>query len=139
MGARTPGSNFEAAAGADPRSSAVFLGGSHGTRGVPNPPSSRAGAERRGPPPKPSAAAPPTTPQRDLRGMLGGVGAKISEVADLPTVSDINVKQVLIGGLKDKTGEKASRRSSSLAHGRRRRPWPESRRGGRPRRYSGGR
>ncbi|MCC6130745.1 MAG: PrsW family intramembrane metalloprotease [Acidobacteria bacterium] len=53
------------------------------------------------PPPKPSA----TAPQRDLRGMLGGVGAKISDVADLPTISDINVKQVLIGGLKEKTGE----------------------------------
>ncbi|MCK6684428.1 MAG: PrsW family glutamic-type intramembrane protease [Thermoanaerobaculia bacterium] len=40
--------------------------------------------------------------QRDLAGMLG---AKLSQIADLPTISNINVKEILIGGLMRKTGE----------------------------------
>ncbi|MEO6326592.1 MAG: PrsW family glutamic-type intramembrane protease [Thermoanaerobaculia bacterium] len=58
------------------------------------------------PRPAPATAyAPTAAPARDMRSMLGGIGAKISEVADLPTISNINVKNLLMGGLSQQTGE----------------------------------
>src|SRR5205807_9143678 len=40
--------------------------------------------------------------QRDVVGMLG---AGLSEVADLPTISNISIRQILMGGLAQKTAE----------------------------------
>lgn len=83
----------------------------------PPAPARRAPAPPPAPAPRhvePAAPAAPLSPgasiraaaeQRDIRGVLGGLGAKISEVADLPTISDINVKHVLVGGLSHKFGE----------------------------------
>lgn len=59
-------------------------------------------------PPLAPYAPPPAMPSmsaRDMRSMLGGIGAKISEVADLPTLSNISVKNLLMGGLSQQTGE----------------------------------
>jgi RsiW-degrading membrane proteinase PrsW (M82 family) len=54
-------------------------------------------------------AAPPTPPGRPTppplpkgaarRGFLGGIGARISEVADLPTISNVPIRDILIGGI----------------------------------------
>jgi protease PrsW len=43
--------------------------------------------------------APGQPPPMPDRGMLGGIGAKISEVAQLPTLSNVPIKDILIGGL----------------------------------------
>jgi RsiW-degrading membrane proteinase PrsW (M82 family) len=56
----------------------------------------------------PAAATPaPTAPRaaggRSRRGVLRDIGAKISEVADLPTISRVPVKDILVGGLQKKT------------------------------------
>ena len=48
------------------------------------------------PPPLPSAAAPG-------RGVLGGIGARISAVSDLPTISSMPVGRILVGGLQRAT------------------------------------
>jgi RsiW-degrading membrane proteinase PrsW (M82 family) len=47
---------------------------------------------RSGPPPPPKAAGP-------RRGILAGIGAKISEVTDLPTISNVPIRDILIGGV----------------------------------------
>lgn len=44
--------------------------------------------------------APQPQPSGGDRGVLGGIGAKISELTDLPTISDVPVKQVFTTGLK---------------------------------------
>jgi len=53
--------------------------------------------------------APPPTPEKPTdsrlpprvpaRGFLGGIGAKISEYTDLPTLSNVPVRKILMGGL----------------------------------------
>lgn len=52
------------------------------------------------PPPKPDKPSgshvPPPVPARSL---LGGIGAKISEYTDLPTLSNVPVRKILMGGL----------------------------------------
>lgn len=53
----------------------------------------------------PAPATPAAGPQQDAKGMFGAIGARISNVADLPTLSNLNVKELLIGGLHQKTGE----------------------------------
>jgi RsiW-degrading membrane proteinase PrsW (M82 family) len=48
------------------------------------------------PPPPPPTARPES---RTDRGFLGGIGAKISEYTDLPTISNVPVREILMGGL----------------------------------------
>ncbi|MBL8114283.1 MAG: PrsW family intramembrane metalloprotease, partial [Acidobacteria bacterium] len=57
-------------------------------------------------PPSPmavAAAAAAAVPKEKDRGVLGGIGAKLSEVGDLPTLSGLNVKDFLLEGLKKDT------------------------------------
>jgi RsiW-degrading membrane proteinase PrsW (M82 family) len=60
------------------------------------PPADPSAAADPGPPPVPEAAA-------RGRGLLGGIGARISEVADLPTISTVPVRDILVGGLAKRT------------------------------------
>jgi RsiW-degrading membrane proteinase PrsW (M82 family) len=52
------------------------------------------------PPVPPQAAQPPSVPGRSV---LGGIGARISDAADLPTISAMPVGQILVGGLQRAT------------------------------------
>jgi len=52
------------------------------------------------PPPLPRADAAPGAPGR---GVLGGIGARISAASDLPTISSMPVGQILVGGLQRAT------------------------------------
>lgn len=49
------------------------------------------------PPPLPAGAAPPG------RGVLSGLGARISALSDLPTISSMPVGRILVGGLQSTT------------------------------------
>lgn len=55
-----------------------------------------------GPPPVPGPADAAAPPVKD-RGLLGGIGARISKVSDLPTLSNVPVGEILMGGLSKKT------------------------------------
>ena len=52
------------------------------------------------PPPLPAAPGSPAPPGR---GVLGGIGARISAVSDLPTISSMPVGRILVGGLQSAT------------------------------------
>jgi protease PrsW len=52
------------------------------------------GAGRPLPPPPPIVG-----PGRDPRGVLRGIGVKISEYTDLPTISNVPIRDILVGGL----------------------------------------
>lgn len=56
-----------------------------------------------GPPPLPPAGYVPVTQGPSGRGMLGDIGAKISEVSALPTITGMPIKEILMGGLQRKT------------------------------------
>ena len=63
-----------------------------------------AGRERPGPR-RGAAPAPPPLPSAGAaaapgRGVLGGIGARISAASDLPTISSMPVGQILVGGLQ---------------------------------------
>lgn len=49
----------------------------------------------------PAPSAPPPAPAGPQRGMLGGIGAKLSEMADLPTISNVPIKDILMGGASE--------------------------------------
>lgn len=56
----------------------------------------------------PAPQAPPPLPAADAaavagRGVLGGIGARISAASDLPTISSMPVGQILVGGLQRAT------------------------------------
>lgn len=53
------------------------------------------------PPPPPGRPTPPPVPKgaSPRRSLLGGIGAKISEVTDLPTISNVPIRDILIGGI----------------------------------------
>ncbi len=52
------------------------------------------------PPTPPSRPSPPPVPRGAARrGFLAGIGARISEVADLPTISNVPIRDILIGGI----------------------------------------
>lgn len=55
------------------------------------------GAPAAAPPPLPASAAAPS------RGVLSGLGARISAASDLPTISSMPVGQILVGGLRQAT------------------------------------
>ena len=56
--------------------------------------------------PVPSAPPPPAPgPEKPTRSFLGGVGARISDAAELPTISNVPVSDIFVGGLKVKAGE----------------------------------
>jgi RsiW-degrading membrane proteinase PrsW (M82 family) len=48
------------------------------------------------------ASSPPPLPVP--KGFLGGIGAKISTASELPTISGMPIREILIGGLQKKTG-----------------------------------
>ena len=53
-------------------------------------------------PPAPPRQPPPVPKAKSTgsgRGLLGNIGAKISEVTDLPTISNVPIKDILIGGI----------------------------------------
>ena len=52
-------------------------------------------SDRPGPPPAPVG----TGQGYDARGMLRGIGLKISEYTDLPTISSVPIRDILVGGL----------------------------------------
>jgi RsiW-degrading membrane proteinase PrsW (M82 family) len=50
--------------------------------------------------PAPAVVAPPAAPGRS---MLGGLGARISEAAELPTISNVPIRDILMGGFGEAT------------------------------------
>lgn len=55
------------------------------------------------PPPPPPPSAPGAGPVKQARGILSNLGAKLSEVSELPTMSGIPVGEILMGGLRQQT------------------------------------
>ena len=55
----------------------------------------------------PRIPPPGALPALKQRGFMGRIGARISDVADLPTISNVPISDVLVGGL----GEAATRRT----------------------------
>ncbi len=54
-------------------------------------------------PPPPPPPPPAASPLKSTRGILSNIGAKLSQVSDLPTVSGIPVGDILMGGLAKRT------------------------------------
>jgi RsiW-degrading membrane proteinase PrsW (M82 family) len=71
------------------------------------------------PPPVPGRAGPPPPPRRGARGLLKGIGARISEATDLPTISNVPIRDILIGGINQAASAKEEEIEDEFAVGTR--------------------